>query len=310
MADEGKDERLRDFWWAKNRMIDQAHIARMGIVCWAVYCCFLRHCDDRRRAWPAVTTLMTETGLSNRSVIDGKRRLCDLKYLRVDRLGGPGKGSNVYVILEPPNPACSERRSPRPSEPGSPGVVNDVHLHSEPGSPDVVNDVHSKKTHKKTQEEKNSCMVRERTMPTAFPPGMKPSDLTTDRAACWTTGKVVCFIPLVGALTKYACVTQAWVDEMGHSYPGIDVKQELRNYKAWAVNNPKKRKSASGLPTSINTWLKREQDRNGGLARGQGNHSGRRNRGIDLEQRDNVDAVEPVRSLLGAGTTVAARDGG
>ena len=60
------------------------------------------------------------------------------------------------------------------------------------------------------------------------------------------------------------------VVEFGKLYPGIDVEQELRNYRGWALANPKKRKTAKGIMKSINYWLADKQDR-GGAARGSGN---------------------------------------
>jgi hypothetical protein len=44
-------------------------------------------------------------------------------------------------------------------------------------------------------------------------------------------------------------------------YPGIDVRQELRAYKAWAINNPKQRKTRSGILRSINFWLGNAQNK-------------------------------------------------
>ena len=53
----------------------------------------------------------------------------------------------------------------------------------------------------------------------------------------------------------------AQVAEFESLYPAVDVMQELRNYRGWCLNNPKKRKTRSGIMRSVNTWLSREQDK-------------------------------------------------
>jgi len=58
-------------------------------------------------------------------------------------------------------------------------------------------------------------------------------------------------------------VTQADVDEWAGLYPAVDVMQELRNMRGWAIANPKKRKTRSGVVKFINAWLAREQDKGG-----------------------------------------------
>jgi hypothetical protein len=44
-------------------------------------------------------------------------------------------------------------------------------------------------------------------------------------------------------------------------YPGIDVRQQLRNYAAWTDANPVKRKTRQGILRSVNSWLAKEQDK-------------------------------------------------
>lgn len=56
-------------------------------------------------------------------------------------------------------------------------------------------------------------------------------------------------------------VTEDMVSEFSSLYPAVDVKQSLRNMRGWLVNNPKNRKTASGIRRFMNSWLSREQDR-------------------------------------------------
>jgi hypothetical protein len=61
-------------------------------------------------------------------------------------------------------------------------------------------------------------------------------------------------------------ITQAQVDEWTELYPAVNVMQELRKYRGWAISTPAKRKTKRGIMRSINTWLTKEQDRGGARA--------------------------------------------
>jgi hypothetical protein len=43
-------------------------------------------------------------------------------------------------------------------------------------------------------------------------------------------------------------------------YPGVDVKQAVRDYAGWADAHPAKRKTRRGILGSVNSWLAKEQD--------------------------------------------------
>ena len=43
------------------------------------------------------------------------------------------------------------------------------------------------------------------------------------------------------------------------TYPDIDVRQECRKAWQWIIDNPKERKTEVGMPTYLNTWLKRQK---------------------------------------------------
>ncbi|MBA0449346.1 hypothetical protein [Stenotrophomonas maltophilia] len=55
-------------------------------------------------------------------------------------------------------------------------------------------------------------------------------------------------------------LTQVQLDEFQGLYPGIVVLQELRALKAWAMANPKNRKTRSGAMRFVNSWLSRAQN--------------------------------------------------
>lgn len=59
--------------------------------------------------------------------------------------------------------------------------------------------------------------------------------------------------------TEYA-VSENDVVTYQQLYPGIDVRQELRNIQAWCLSNPKNRKTRNGAKRFLNGWLNRAQD--------------------------------------------------
>lgn len=54
----------------------------------------------------------------------------------------------------------------------------------------------------------------------------------------------------------------AWVE----AYPAVDVRQQLRQMRAWLEANPSRRKTARGMPAFVTRWLGKEQDRPGAKA--------------------------------------------
>jgi uncharacterized protein YdaU (DUF1376 family) len=67
--------------------------------------------------------------------------------------------------------------------------------------------------------------------------------------------------------SEYA-ISEDAIREWQLLYPAIDVKQELRKYKGWAMAKPAQRKTHRGILGSVNTWLAKSHDnagnRNGG----------------------------------------------
>ena len=56
------------------------------------------------------------------------------------------------------------------------------------------------------------------------------------------------------------CVTEEYFNQMKKLFPGVDVLTELRNMSAWAINNPAKRKTKSGIKRFIGNWLSSSQN--------------------------------------------------
>ena len=78
-------------------------------------------------------------------------------------------------------------------------------------------------------------------------------------------------------------------------YPGIDVRQELRNIQAWCLSNPKYRKTRGGAKRFMNSWLSRSQ--NGARKEQASPEKKTRNRFNDFEQRE-CDYADLERTLL------------
>jgi cytoskeletal protein RodZ len=63
-------------------------------------------------------------------------------------------------------------------------------------------------------------------------------------------------------------VTEAQVSEFRKLYPAVNVMQEFRAMRAWALTNPTKRKTKTGIMRFVNAWLAKAQDNSGGKPNG------------------------------------------
>ncbi len=55
-------------------------------------------------------------------------------------------------------------------------------------------------------------------------------------------------------------ITENDVENFQQLYPGIDVRQEIRNITGWCLSNPKNRKTRAGAKRFLNGWLSRSQN--------------------------------------------------
>ena len=67
------------------------------------------------------------------------------------------------------------------------------------------------------------------------------------------------FIPLVDG-SEWP-VPESFAVDLEKSYPAVDMKQTLREIRAWNLANPKNRKTVSGIKRHINQWFSKEQNR-------------------------------------------------
>lgn len=73
--------------------------------------------------------------------------------------------------------------------------------------------------------------------------------------------------PVVGAEGQSWSLSEAQVADWMKLFPGLDVRQDLRNALAWVLANPGRRKTGRGMARFLVSWLTRTNDRGHG-ARG------------------------------------------
>ena len=78
-------------------------------------------------------------------------------------------------------------------------------------------------------------------------------------------------LPLVDG-TEYQ-ISKSQVAEWTDAFPAVDVRQQLKEFKAWLNANPTKKKTPKGICKSIVYWLSNEQDKAGRIPfNGNGRH--------------------------------------
>ncbi len=96
--------------------------------------------------------------------------------------------------------------------------------------------------------------------------------------------KAVLFFPIVGdpGNENQFPIFQEDVDQWQECFPGLKVSMELPKIRQWSVDNPKKRKTKTGIRNHIRGWLDREQNTRGGN-NGTGGSSSENFEGIDYQ---------------------------
>jgi len=69
--------------------------------------------------------------------------------------------------------------------------------------------------------------------------------------------------PCVGRGSKEFRLTQAKIDEYAETYPAVNVLTECRAALQWCRDNPKRRKTAKGVPAFLGKWMARQQNQGG-----------------------------------------------
>ena len=90
-------------------------------------------------------------------------------------------------------------------------------------------------------------------------------------------------------------ITENDVENFQQLYPGIDVRQEIRNITGWCLSNPKNRKTKAGAKRFLNGWLARSQNSARPSQKSKAKPTGFTN----FQQRD-YDFDQLEKQLLGA----------
>lgn len=93
--------------------------------------------------------------------------------------------------------------------------------------------------------------------------------------------------------SEYA-ITEEWAYQMQSLYPAIDVRQEIRKYKGWAIAKPARRKTRRGILTSVNNWLARSHDNSTTNRKGENLGTNRARQRTD----SNIDAAKQAFESL------------
>jgi len=75
-----------------------------------------------------------------------------------------------------------------------------------------------------------------------------------------TNAKTIIKIPLKDGTEYY--LTEDHLKQYQESYPGMDIEEQFRLYKGWAISNPEKRKTRSGILKSVNFWISGNYEKN------------------------------------------------
>jgi hypothetical protein len=98
-------------------------------------------------------------------------------------------------------------------------------------------------------------------------------------------------------------ILQTEMDEWSELFPAVDVLQQLRNYKAWSLAKPKKRKTRRGIKASITSWLSDKQDRGTGREHANGTNNMGQSTALGKQHRsdDAIDAAVARREFEASG---------
>src|SRR5437868_6028347 len=104
--DQVKDNRDKDWFWAKNDLID-CYGPAIGPYALAVYIVLARHADaSTRQAFPAYERIAYEAGISRRQAIYAIEVLETVKLLSATKT--KGRNANIYTLLSPEKRSVKE----------------------------------------------------------------------------------------------------------------------------------------------------------------------------------------------------------
>lgn len=221
--------------WIDNVVVER--IADIGIAAFAVYVAMARHADANRQCHPGRERIADMLGISVATVKRSIKVLADAGLVTVQRVSnGRGKGVfNVYTLT-----LHRVTHDPMKDTSGQKQQLHRVKNESYIGSP------MTRKQDPVEQDPKNKSSC---------------SEQSSEQQQV----EVFEFL-LKGGHTWM--LSAAKFQEYVAAYPKVDVSEECRKARQWCIDNPPKRKTASGMPRFLNNWF--SNSNNGGSHNGNG----------------------------------------
>ena len=145
----------------------------------------------------------------------------------------------------------------------------------------------------------------------ATPAKRKPAWLICDDVA-----EAYCTFSTSGTV-KHWLLPHSKLDEWRAVFPGVDIEQEVNRARQWLIDNPRRRKTCSGMLKFLNTWLTKAQNdgrtagnRSGGGGQAIGKAEQRERRHVEAFRQVFCDDDTPEESGTGTGETVQRKIGG
>ncbi len=227
----------------------------LGPTAFIVLMALCRRADRAGSCFPSIATLCADTGLSELCV---RERLGDLELNGVvtitrSRTETNLNSPNIYQLassFEAPTTTPGHSTTP-PRRRSTPRRRNTVPGRAEYSAPAVQSTVPGRPQNQ----------IQELNQELLF-----CSELDEPASEHHQSSPIVLVFPTVGSGAKQFGLNQAKIDEYRESYPGLDVMAECKRARQWCVDNPKKRKTADGMPRFLNSWLSKEQNKGGRFA--------------------------------------------
>jgi biotin operon repressor len=200
---------------------------QVGRPAQAVYFVLVSYANRMTRlAWPSHDKIAACLGCGVKTVERAIAELEEQGLIKVVRRGGgrqkSGQGISNLIKITPPNPVKSDGVL----SPDTPTILTEQLDTSDPEPRQKCPTTPSKVTHKQVKEQGNKqAAASEFTFP--------------------LRGRGEWSLP-VGRITVYR-----------ETFLGLDVEAELRKARLWLIDHPKRRKTASGMPKFLSSWLSR-----------------------------------------------------
>lgn len=174
-----------------------------------------------------------------------------MEYALYDREPDGNTAAYGMFLMARPQIDANNRRYESGKKGGRPSGDNQTETKEEPKENQIITKLKPKHNQTETKDEpKEKVNVKE---------NVKEKDNNTFAPDDVDTSPCAGRFPLNDG-TLYE-VTENDVDTFQQLYPGIDVRQELRNIEGWCMANPKNRKTRSGAKRFLNGWMSRAQNR-------------------------------------------------